>query len=62
MEIRCHDCGSMQFRRSHLRVTDLRKLIFLRYPVRCAVCHARGFTSIPIAFSLKQKPLKKVAR
>jgi hypothetical protein len=52
----------MQFRRSHLRMTDLRKLIFLRYPVRCAVCYARGFTSIPAAFSIKQKPLKKATR
>jgi hypothetical protein len=62
MELRCHDCGSTQFRRSHLRVSDLRKLIFLQFPVRCAVCYARRFAAIPAVLSIKQKPLKRMAR
>lgn len=62
MELHCHDCGSTQFRRSHLRLGDLRKLILLRYPVRCAVCYARGFASILDAFSIKQKSPKRVER
>ena len=62
MDLRCNDCGSTQFRRSHLRISDLRKLILLRYPVRCTVCFARGFASISAALSIRQKPLKRVAR
>ncbi|KAA6462967.1 hypothetical protein DYQ86_06425 [Acidobacteria bacterium AB60] len=62
MDIRCRDCGSSQFRRSHLRLTDLRKLVLGRYPVRCAACMARGFVPIPAAFSDAQKPSKRNAR
>jgi len=62
MALLCNDCGSTQFRRSRLRMSDLRKLIQLRYPVRCTVCNARRFASIPVVLSIRQKPLKRVAR
>jgi hypothetical protein len=62
MEIRCYDCGSTQFRRSRLRLSDLKRLLFLRYPVRCLSCFRRAYTSIPTAFSIRGKPLKKNAR
>jgi hypothetical protein len=62
MELQCHDCGSTQIRRSRIRLTDLKKLIVLRYPVRCAVCYARGFAWIFDAFAISNKPFKKIAR
>jgi hypothetical protein len=61
MEIRCHDCGSKKFRRSHLRLADLSKLILFQYPVRCVECYARGFTSVPAAFSIKRRTQKKIS-
>jgi len=62
MELRCLDCGSTQFRRAHLRASDLTKLVLVRFPVRCAVCYARRFASIFTVLSIKQKPLKRLAR
>ncbi len=62
MELQCHDCGSTQIRRSRLRLTDLKRLVLLRYPVRCAVCYARGYAWILDAFSISHKPLKKITR
>jgi hypothetical protein len=62
MELSCHDCGSKRFRRSHLRLADLGKLILFQYPVRCVQCFARGFISMPAAFSIKRRTQKKVSR
>ena len=42
-------------------MSDLKKLILLRYPVRCAMCYARGFAWIIDAFSIGNKPIKKTA-
>jgi hypothetical protein len=62
MEIHCHDCGSTQIRRSRLRLSDLKKLVLLRYPIRCVACYTRGFAWILDAFSISHKPQNKIAR
>jgi hypothetical protein len=59
MEIRCHECGSTHFRRSRIRLKDLMKLIFLRYPVRCYACYARGYAPMLTAFTGDRKPMKR---
>jgi DNA-directed RNA polymerase subunit N (RpoN/RPB10) len=61
MEIRCHDCGSKQFRRSRIRLKDLKKLLVLKYPVRCYSCYARGYAPVFAVFSGDRKPMKRPA-
>jgi hypothetical protein len=51
MPIHCRVCGSSNLRVSHFRVSDLAKLMVLRYPVRRRVCRQRGH--IPIMQSIR---------
>lgn len=55
----CRSCGSDEFRISHLRRTDLSKLLTLRYPIRCKICKERDFTFLGTALSLRHKRRKK---
>ena len=59
MEIRCNECGSPRFRRSHVRLKDVFKLPLFRYPVRCSACFSRGYAPIFAAFSSNRKPMKR---
>ena len=55
----CNSCGASEFRTSHLRTSDLGKLLTLRYPIRCLVCKERGFAFMGVAFSLGRRVKKK---
>jgi hypothetical protein len=52
----CRGCGSSELRVSHLRRTDVGKLLSLRYPVRCRICRERDFIFLPFALGLGRKP------
>ena len=39
----CQVCGLANFRTSHLRLSDLPRLLILQYPIRCAECRTRTF-------------------
>ncbi len=47
--IACHFCGNTRFRRSRVRVFDVRELLLLRYPLRCMRCNQRQYGSFLIA-------------
>ncbi len=47
--IRCQFCIGQTFRRSRLRVDDIRSLLLMRYPVRCTRCAQRQLVSFTIA-------------
>jgi ribosomal protein L40E len=53
--VACRGCGSSELRISHLRTTDVGKLLSLRYPVRCRMCHERDFVFLPFALGLGRK-------
>lgn len=50
--MRCILCGSTNFRLSRLRVSDLPRMVVLRYPVRCRDCHKRAFMGLPFALKV----------
>jgi hypothetical protein len=56
----CHACGSSEFRTSHLRGSDIRKLLTLRFPIRCRICSMRDFTFVGTALSFRRKNRKKI--
>ena len=41
MPVVCSSCGSENLRPSRLRFSDLDRLVLLRFPVRCRICHDR---------------------
>jgi hypothetical protein len=43
--IQCHFCPGQSFRRSRLRIDDLKQLFMMRYPVRCLRCSQRQMVS-----------------
>jgi len=51
----CKLCGSKKFRVSRLRIPDLYKLLWLRYPVRCRTCYRRVFVSIFVARGIRRE-------
>ncbi len=53
--MRCNLCGSTTFRLSRLRVSDLPRMVFLQYPVRCRICYKRGFTSLLLAWRMRRE-------
>ena len=59
LEIRCPECGSEQFHRSHLRLKDLLMMLLLRYPMRCYSCFTRRYAPVGLAFSSGRKPVKR---
>lgn len=61
MPIQCRKCGRSNFRLSKLHRFDLRRLLLFHVPVRCRVCHHRGYTSILHALEIAGEP-KPVAR
>jgi hypothetical protein len=55
----CRSCGSEDFRISHLRPSDFRKLLTLRYPIRCRVCKERDFAFLGSVLFFRRKSKKK---
>jgi len=51
----CHFCGSPHVRNSHLRPTDLPRLLLMQCPVRCRNCEGRYFASIFGALKLRSQ-------
>ena len=49
----CVFCGNSGFRRSRLRITDVLRLLLLRYPVRCIRCGQRQYAFIRTALSAR---------
>jgi hypothetical protein len=47
--IQCHFCPGQSFRRSRLRMDDLKQLFLMRYPVRCLRCSQRQMVSFTLA-------------
>ena len=43
--IACAFCAHTRFRRSRVRIHDLKELMLLRYPVRCMRCNQRQYAS-----------------
>ena len=43
--IACQYCGNTRFRRSRVRIFDLREVLLLRYPMRCMRCNQRQYGS-----------------
>ena len=47
--IQCQFCVGQRFRRSRLRVGDIKHLLLMRYPVRCLFCSQRQLVSFTVA-------------
>jgi DNA-directed RNA polymerase subunit RPC12/RpoP len=62
--MKCSVCGSERLRLSHLRASDLPRLLSLSYPVRCAACNERMFVSSFAAFGIhrRARARKRAAR
>jgi hypothetical protein len=61
--LRCQHCSGQIFRRSSLRASDFKEILFMRYPVRCTRCSQRqmvSFTVAGISLSSSIKPQKPV--
>jgi len=46
MQMHCLFCGTTDFRVSHFRLRDLRRLLFLQFPVRCRICQRRAYVPV----------------
>ena len=55
----CHGCGSTEFRTSHLRGSDFRKLLTLQYPIRCRICKERNFIFVGKVLNFTHRDRKK---
>ena len=51
--MKCPYCGSSRFRLSHLRFSDMVRLLVVRYPVRCRLCRERMYAFLPDALRLR---------
>lgn len=60
--VKCHVCGASDFRSSHFRRPDIKRLIRLELPVRCRVCHARQYAWIRQALRIKGADRARHAR
>ena len=47
--IQCQFCLGQSFRRSRLRMADIKQLFLMRYPVRCLRCSQRQMVSFTLA-------------
>jgi hypothetical protein len=52
MSLVCRHCGMRSFRFSRFRKTDLVRVLFLQYPVRCRECRERDHAFILDIFKL----------
>uniref|UniRef100_E6QP08 Uncharacterized protein n=1 Tax=mine drainage metagenome TaxID=410659 RepID=E6QP08_9ZZZZ len=57
----CPYCGTNRFRLSHLRFSDLARILMLRYPIRCRLCRERSYVPIAAAMSIQQLHRKHAA-
>jgi hypothetical protein len=62
MEKTCETCGSTHFRPSRFRLSDVPKLIALRYPVRCFGCSERSHASFAWVLEYKRNRRRKNPR
>jgi hypothetical protein len=46
MYVTCRKCGRKDFRLSRIKHFDLKRLVMLKYPVRCRVCSHRCYASL----------------
>lgn len=46
MTIFCSQCGFSDFVPSRIRLADWRRLLLLRFPLRCRTCRHRMFVSL----------------
>lgn len=53
--MKCTLCGSERLRLSRLRRADLPRLFLFSYPVRCAACFERMYTSLFAAYGIYRK-------
>ncbi len=49
LPVQCQFCVGREFRRSRLRVADVKQILSLRYPVRCLRCNQRQMVSFSVA-------------
>jgi hypothetical protein len=47
--IQCQYCPCQSFRRSRIRMADVKQILLMRYPVRCLRCSQRQLVSFTIA-------------
>lgn len=59
MSLSCQECGSSNLRRAHFRLSDVIRLLALRYPVRCRDCKARRFARMQEARLLPNAPARR---
>jgi len=50
----CPYCGHAGFRSSHLRLSDLPRLVLLRLPARCQLCRERFSVSLSLALRMRR--------
>lgn len=50
----CGRCAGTEFRLSRMRLSDVPRLLALRFPVRCRSCHRRTYGSWQLAVVLLQ--------
>ena len=53
MAILCWQCRLTSFRPSILRFSDIPRLLFLRFPVRCTICRERTHVFLPEFLKLR---------
>jgi len=52
----CPMCCSTSFHLSRFRKTDVLRLLFLMYPVRCVECYRRSVVFLPMALKYRPAP------
>jgi hypothetical protein len=63
MTIFCSQCGFSDFLASRLRLSDWRRLLCFRFPVRCRTCRHRMFGSLVQVIRLSHRRVaSKIAR
>jgi len=50
----CIHCGSSKLRTSRIRASDWVRLLIFQLPVRCRVCHERGYAGLLLSINLRQ--------
>ena len=53
----CSGCGATRFHLSRFRTTDVPRLIFLQYPVRCYQCEQRSYAFVGWVMNMVRKKL-----
>jgi hypothetical protein len=59
MSVSCLECGSLSVRQAHLRLSDARFLLMLKYPVRCRDCKKRWYAPLTSARRLPHSPQRR---